>query len=323
MQASKKCFIATTTTCKYPLQVVALKRLAARLYSGDAFDPTKKSKPQQENSTTNNTKSTTTDDNNNNNNNTEKQDYKKWLQSKPILGALSEKINKQREQLKYELETTPLTQIRELRQHHDKLFVATKDFVLPAQTMYFPLQEAILSDAKNLKDEVVDLKWVMNRHKATLVALSFVAGASVCKWYCFVMCIRTTTWHGLNPLPRNLIPHRNSSNQWHLLTCPFPKVCKSIIVIVLLQGLAYRLLKNVITKNVKQQTPEAYHANTIALYCSDASAWKQKLKITNFKTNYIYLCDQAARIRWIATGVPLPEEVQTLNKLTRQLCASQ
>lgn len=84
-------------------------------------------------------------------------------------------------------------------------------------------------------------------------------------------------------------------------------------------GLAYRLLKNVITKNVKKQTPEAYHANTIALYCSDATAWKQKLKLTNFKTNYIYLVDQAARIRWIATGMPLPEEAETLQQLTRKL----
>lgn len=81
------------------------------------------------------------------------------------------------------------------------------------------------------------------------------------------------------------------------------------------------LMRSVLDKAVRENTPLEKHSYTLTTYSpgSTTKDYREQLGISNSKTCYVYLLDRKARIRWHAVGAATPQELQTLERFTKQL----
>ena len=85
--------------------------------------------------------------------------------------------------------------------------------------------------------------------------------------------------------------------------------------------MALRMLRPVLDKAIRNNTPPEKHSYMLTTYSPGAGAptYRDDLGISNMKTCYVYLLDKRGRIRWQGTGTATPQELQTLQQFTKQL----
>ena len=73
-----------------------------------------------------------------------------------------------------------------------------------------------------------------------------------------------------------------------------------------------RVLKPVIARIVKNNTPEEQHETTLICFRKDLEEFRDALRIHNVMSGYVFLLDGLGRVRFAGSGEASPEEVEKL-----------
>jgi len=123
--------------------------------------------------------------------------------------------------------------------------------------------------------------------------------------------------YGYKLLPTWLDPFENEFSKKKLRVEVESRV-STVKLAVTEGGFIFRMLKGLITSEMKRNTPEDQHKSYLA-YFGNADDFRDNLRMHNTMTCYVVLLDGFGRVRWMGSGEAAEKEVEVLLELTNQL----